>query len=63
MFGSETWTLRRTDERRLEAAEMLFLRYAEGKANKYTKGRKIGRKIYRGCHHRAVPSNFCVINR
>jgi hypothetical protein len=30
MYGSETWPLRRTDERRLEAAEMRFIRCVAG---------------------------------
>jgi hypothetical protein len=27
MFGGETWTLRRTDERKSEGAEAMFLKY------------------------------------
>jgi hypothetical protein len=30
LYGSETWTVRRTDKRGLEAAEMRFLRYVAG---------------------------------
>jgi hypothetical protein len=30
---------------------------------KYTKGRKIGWNIYRGCHEKELQRNFCIIHQ
>jgi hypothetical protein len=73
MYGSETWNLRRTDERRLEAATLMrLLRYVAkwghnwewgSWTNKYKWGRNVGYTTCRECHQKELPRNFQTIHR